>query len=207
MPDAAVSAGGEARNPPSPLLANDLDCHNAMETEVSHPTASSSTGLPPPAPPEGLAAQPLADVAPAGPRAAREPESTSYEGGRGVADCVVRLRCGSIISFYEKNSRFQATCGLHRSCVLTRTGTASNRLGREGQGRPLGLMMAWLAAASQFSGEGDGSHKEPMYIAGIPRKDREEGRATLRHTPFGPALLSCERPKLEDESSEPECVP
>ena len=43
---------------------------------------------------------------------------------------------------------FYATCRYpgHRGCVLTRTGNPSPWKSRAGQGRPLGLLVAWCSA-------------------------------------------------------------
>ena len=68
-------------------------------------------------------------------------------GPRRPADLVIELPFGSI-TFYAERMEFVATCTNverhgHR-CRLTRGSQPSIRTGREGQGRPLGLLTAWL---------------------------------------------------------------
>ena len=62
--------------------------------------------------------------------------------GRGRADMVMGLHGGQI-AFYANKHIFQATCGngAHGRCVLTRSAAGGSRAA---QGRPLGLLSAWL---------------------------------------------------------------
>ena len=152
---------------------------------------------------------PPAPVAPRIPRAVRAGSSvvaSSFD--RGVAEEVVRLPCGSQIRFYEKGARFQATCGLHINCVLTRTGKASKLASRRGQGKPLGLLMAWLLAAPKFKRRCDGLHNDPLFVVGLAKELRKAGRARLLQIERGPQMLQKERKKFTDDSdSEPDVVP
>lgn len=89
---------------------------------------------------------------------------------------------------------------MHGRCILTRTSKESKASNRRGQGRPLGMMVAWLAENHHIS------HTEHMQ-----HKPTLETRAFLRHQYRDEALfchLEClERGKRSGEGSEPEDAP
>lgn len=130
------------------------------------------------------------------------------------ADAVVVVEWGEKgrISFYNKGARFEAVCFKHGPgcCKLTRTGAApkgSRSLSRLAQGRPAGLLAAWLDSADNSNIARAADHKNPFWIAGVSRAQRSAARGKLKGMPFGLDLLSCERAQREEEMSEPEDVP
>lgn len=86
-------------------------------------------------------------------------------------------------------------------CRLTRTLEGSDRRGREGQGRPLGLAVAWCRAAENFDNKADHMAYKPS------RSEREAGRRFLA-TLEGGALMDIERAlRPGEDPAEPEIVP
>lgn len=164
------------------------------------------------APPHGhLAAQsdPLASegsVAPAPqvpqPELQHRAPSVASSVQRDVADVVVPLAHGHI-SFYAKGSRFQATCTQvgHVRCRLTRTGNTSDR--RAAQGRPVGLMCAWLGHLCAPT-----DHRNTFLVKSFGHDARREARHVARAMAGSSALEACERARRPDEAdSEPEEAP
>lgn len=107
------------------------------------------------------------------------------------------------IAYYDKGKRFQATCTQqgHVRCRLTRTSNES--ASRGAQGRPVGLMAAWLGHKC-----GPDEHRNPFLVHSFGHGDRLAARRLLRQAPGGDALQACERVRRADEAdSEPEGVP
>jgi hypothetical protein len=108
---------------------------------------------------------------------------------------------GGKITFYDNKKSFEAVCSnpAHGRCVMTRT--ILPRLTKPSQGRPLGLMSAWLAAGPAAP------NKETHWLF-LPSHDaRVEHRHGLMGTGGGPALVECERPLREGEIAEPMDLP
>ena len=61
------------------------------------------------------------------------------------------------IAFHESKEGFEARCWRHRGCVMSRT--AKERRGRPGQGRPLGLLAAWVMCADDASSKAQHTDK------------------------------------------------
>ena len=105
--------------------------------------------------------------------------------------------------------RFQATCGnpAHQGdlCRLTRTSAPSARGGQRAgpQGRPLGLLAAWLAAAPTAATAED--HKAAVAFLDI--EERRSAREELMKLPSGRSLAELERPQRTGESPEPLGMP
>lgn len=117
------------------------------------------------------------------------------------------------ITYYAKDSRFEAVCrfcqsdGDKQMCRLTRTGRRNER--RPNQGRPLGLMSAWLLAAPKFVDKESHirSHCDRLWLStSLTRAQRRAGRKFLRSLAHGPALLSKEGELRPGEESEPEGI-
>jgi hypothetical protein len=126
--------------------------------------------------------------------------------GVGKAAHVVFVPGGKL-SFYLGKEIVEAVCRCptHGKCVLTRKTTGSSALGREGQGRPLGLLAAWLAKGSSFA-----TKTEHFDLGNRPsRAERMDARAALRAmgTPDALGVLDSERVKRLGEESEAEDVP
>ncbi len=97
------------------------------------------------------------------------------------------------ISYYRKGD-FAAKCFRHPGCFLTRTAKGGRR---ESQGRPCGLLAAWL--------DSDAATKvEHMRLARqLDCEVRRSHRLQLPSCIGGPELLAFERPCREDEDDEP----
>lgn len=147
-------------------------------------------GGPPPPPPAAR-----------GHAGALRPRSAS---AREHAEVRVNFPSGRIV-YYRANGNFEAFCRLHDGrCCLTRTGLASARRARAAQGRPLGLMAAWLTRLTCVASN-RAEHKDALAIASLSHQARFESRRQLRELPGGPELEALERPQRDDEpDSEPE---
>ena len=130
---------------------------------------------------------------------------------KGVA--TVQVYGGSITFCGETaqtKSRFQAQCPLKdehgQGCRLTRAGHAfegARGTRRTAQGRPLGLLAAWLQCAGMCS-----SKEEHQVLAGmVSYEDRLRAREHLLEQPQGPEIAAQERPLLEGEPLEPVGLP
>ena len=73
----------------------------------------------------------------------------------------------------------------------------------KGQGRPLGLLGAWLAMAESFPNSAE--HKAA--ISSITREDRVQARGNLKEIRAAASLFDLERDQSESEEEEPEAVP
>ena len=73
----------------------------------------------------------------------------------------------------------------------------------KGQGRPLGLLSAWLAMATSFPNAAE--HKAA--ISSITRADRVKARDELKEVSAAASLFDLERDQSESEEEEPEAVP
>lgn len=152
---------------------------------------------PPPAPPAPASRAPSA-------RAASHADSV-----RGSAEVVVHFPSCGKISFYAGDNRFEAVCSCHTPtgssrCILTRTSAGSNR--KKSQGRPLGLLAAWLLNA-EVMGTKDDHCNRLWLLSSLSKEDRLAARRYLASLPAGPNLLACERAKAQNEDSEPDGVP
>lgn len=132
--------------------------------------------------------------------------------GRGASGALGKQRrppaayvevSGGSIAFYTSNKVFQAMCSnpFHGACVLTRKNTRLAHMG----GRPLGLMMSWLAMAPVCD------TKEAHWEALAELLDNKEFRAAQREvlaaTAGGAELLAYERAASPGEDLEPTVGP
>ena len=124
-------------------------------------------------------------------------EATS---GRVPAEITVDLAHGRI-TFYRQGF-FTATCYAagHQRCVLTRTALAGRR---RSQGRPLGLLAAWLTMGP------DVPNKEAHWDRSVwpSQAERWAQREVLATVPGGQDLLDQERPQEPGEEIEPDDLP
>ena len=129
-------------------------------------------------------------------------------GPRFDADHVVAVTGGTIRLFKAKGAKpayFRAVCDCgHRRCDLTRTtvGTKKPKAGSvaAAQGRPLGLLAAWLREGRGVCVHDKGSHKR----ASCSRAKRVAARRELKAMPDVTPLFEAERKKRPGEDSEPE---
>eukprot|EP00971_Amphidinium_carterae_P347987 6490258-Amphidinium_carterae.1 len=128
-------------------------------------------------------------------------------GARGVtfsaeAYCHV---AGGKISFYPSKDMFEAVCSnkTHQRCVLSRT--CHSRVLKDKRvvaGRPLGLMLCWLAAGHDCTRAGH-RNKDTWNFS---HDQRAMARTALSATLGGRDLLACERAKLPTEDEEPQTL-
>jgi len=158
---------------------------------------------PPPAPPP--------PVAPRRPAVSEAGSEASIFGDRSAA--LNQVDCGAQvgrISFY-RDGRFEAFCRRpgHVRCRLTRTSKPNNSLGNEGQGKPVGLLLAWLMCevpGASLSSKDE--HCNPFLVCSIDRARRKAARRQMRDMVGGVQLLQRERALREGEAdTEPEDIP
>ena len=108
---------------------------------------------------------------------------------------------GGRITFYENKRSFEARCShpSHVNCALTRSSVGSSVSNRLAQGRPLGLMAAWLHSGSQHDSKF--SHYACRFI---DKAMRNFHRQSLKLNPQAAALLEQERAAREGSGSEPD---
>jgi hypothetical protein len=155
-------------------------------------------------PTEGVASG--GDVVPPSPAGDGAP-SASHTGAPsalalGRASAVVFVEGGKV-AHYAGSSSMEATCNCptHGKCRLTRTVNESSVVGREGQGRPVGQLVAWLAKGNSLP------NKDAHMGIGntLSFADRTAARATLAAmgTTDVTGLFAAERPSRAGESLEP----
>ena len=122
---------------------------------------------------------------------------------RDAAELVVQLPSGDI-RYYRKGNHFVATCRCEKhqdqdvSCSRKRT--ANPPRNRSGQGRPLGLLAAWLEAGPQLDSQAAHVHMQED----ISFEQRKAARARLLALPNAQRLLEFEREQATWETdSEP----
>jgi hypothetical protein len=127
------------------------------------------------------------------------------------AKCVECDVEGGTVRAYPLTNIFEATCNLarhtgggQRPCRLTRTSKGSLAPMREFQGRPAGLMAAWLKAGCRQEVVSREDHQNPFLISLISHEDRVIGREAIMATLNGDVLCSCERAPRPGEPTEPE---
>ena len=113
------------------------------------------------------------------------------------------------IRFYEGQGMV-ATCLRHgRHCRMTRQVTASRVAGREGQGRPLGMLAAWVARGTLPEFDSMELHVGMVKYGPLPdHEERRLARESLAGLPDLDWFLGMERPRRDDEEDEePAIVP
>ena len=131
--------------------------------------------------------------------------------GVGAADVSVDFGFGNI-RFYFSRLELVAQCAnpLHGiRCRLSRSVQGSGTAWRHGQGRPLGLMAAWLLAGQddQLAIPTHADHVKTRTWPKPSLEDRVAARAAIAAHPAGAALIAAERPRRPGEPEEPETVP
>ena len=159
------------------------DCPGTFEEDLpgmGDPSASSSDVPPPPPPP------PPGGGAVRGPRRPAPDAEAVWPGGK--------------ICFYRSNGNFVGVCGnfFHGKCFLTRKFTRAAKM----QGRPLGLIAAWLEAGQHLAGkEAHGDFVEPLvWDPELRVATRDRLKLTIGETH---ELFLHERPREADEPLEP----
>ena len=108
---------------------------------------------------------------------------------------------GGFLTFYGNKQVFTATCGnpRHGRCVLSRTAEPGKR---RQQGRPLGLLTAWLFVGKDLESKADHWNRALWPNAAL----RSQHRELLADVEGADALFDCERPREPGEGPEPEQV-
>ena len=109
---------------------------------------------------------------------------------------------GGVIRYFDKYSRFEATCGnpLHKPCRLTRE--AHGNPDKLGQGRPLGLMASWLEKGHNPCITTHDEHRDPIIMMCIDFDARLAARRRLKKVPGSACLFEAERKHYEFEDFE-----
>ena len=158
-----------------------------------------SAGVPPPSSSAAEAAFPV----PAPP----SPVAPARTGRRKKPAATATFPWGKI-SYYESNKGiFEATCWNpnHGKCVMTRSARAlasSSRAPMPRGGRPCGFLAAWL----ELSCTADKAQHWSPEVMHTSREARRSAREALKATDAGRLLLSYERPRAVDETSEPDTL-
>jgi len=173
-----------------------------QHSDPGDPGSSSSAAQPQPAP---QAAPPPPPPPPPLDSDADGSQATRRGSGGGRAkrarsaptDATVASFGSGRILHYGANDNFMAECNMasHLRCTLTRTARPGRR---KGQGRPLGLLAAWLLDPD--------CHEESRSSAQWARPSFDErvfSRTLLAQTENGPELLQHERAAALDEGEEP----
>ena len=174
--------------------ASDLPSSSSSDLPSSSSGSASSSASPAaPAPCPPLPGSPQR-APPARPRRAVGAEMSSA--------VLVYFVPGGKITMYTKRHIIECVCEnkAHGKCVLTRSMLASTARARTGQGRPVGLAVAWLARAAACETKAD-----HWTAANWPSlADRKAAREVFKTFPGSSALLNEERSERPAEDSEPE---
>ena len=68
-------------------------------------------------------------------------------------------------------------------------------------------MMLWLLRCNEYFNRYDHKNQFNMMLCAVMRQERIDAREYLSTLPFGPELLSKERPQRTDEPEEPHGMP
>lgn len=180
---ASAGAGGAAAGVGEPPVVDGPGSADAGDTGEVAPAAPPLAGDAPPPPP---------------------PAADQPAGVRGAAT-VTFLCPGGSVSFYPSKGSFQAICEHpgHNRCVLTRT-CKSHGFTPDGLpkgGRPIGFLVAWLAAGETMGTKAE--HWSPAALRQDAGARAAMRRAVAESGVAGRLLLSCERPAVDGEPAEP----
>ena len=90
--------------------------------------------------------------------------------------CMVTT--GGKLSFYANTGNFEARCSKHPSCVLTRT----SKRGPRSNGRPLGMLQAWLNMDTPAELHKDKNHCRVALTLAVRQAAREEVKSSASGT-------------------------
>jgi hypothetical protein len=123
---------------------------------------------------------------------------------RGTADFVAVVP-GGVLRLYTASTTMVATCTKHGpKCRLTRKYIGSNIANRVGQGRPIGLLCAWLVLGLHDDISVQVEHKN----LGLPGfGDRDAARASVIDLPELRPFFDLERLRRHGEHDEPLEIP
>ena len=126
---------------------------------------------------------------------------------RSKCDREIILENGILRCYNAPTRKFLvAHCTAHGvdNCRLTRTVLGNDRAGREGQGRPLGYLLAWMAVHEEYA---DG-YQHVREHAPPTLEQRQVARLAAQDHPDLRFLMeSAERPRRPEEPDEPAWLP
>ena len=167
-----------------------------MRVPPEQPEAASSSHQPA-AKPRPEAEVPAAVPEAGAPAAPVPPENAAERKARTKADAVLDFPNGGSIHYYGKTKAMVAFCPkCENDCRRSRTVNASQ--GRPNQGRPLGLLLAWLDDAKNTT-----SRAEHQTLCVPSHAQRQKARDDFRHLPGYDALARVERARREGEAEDP----
>ena len=114
------------------------------------------------------------------------------------------------IHFEERLQKLNAHCSKHKcdKCKADRLTSAHEHPSRRGQGRPIGFLIAWLLEGEDCDTKADHGRECKQELSGINGWEaRIFAREWAKTLPGMQAIFALERPKGDDEDSEPETVP
>ena len=138
------------------------------------------------------------------PPAAVAPHAAAVRGHRSqVADEVLQVPGGEL-RFYAKTNSAVAHCSHHglQVCRKTRTFNKSNALNRQGQGRPLGKLCAWLQCGAHPECRSAADHNQYISTVAPDFAARSAARLALKDIPGSEAFFAKEREQEGHESDE-----
>ena len=113
---------------------------------------------------------------------------------------------GSTLSFYFKDSRYEATCNNKDhvpKCRLTRYLPSKAMAAKKPEkNNPCGLLTKWALDGHEFTSAAE--HHHVFYVLGMSQEDRQSARDHLRTREGGLQLLQCEFCNTDGLAPEPE---
>eukprot|EP00971_Amphidinium_carterae_P336981 6473600-Amphidinium_carterae.1 len=109
------------------------------------------------------------------------------------------------IAYHMSKEAFEATCGYHKNCVLTRTAKGKWTKGCVHAGRPLGMLSVWLSLGASC-GTKEEHWQRDKWKSAMTKLARSEARSELSSLAGGAELISHERALEDGESIEPETL-
>ena len=140
----------------------------------------------------------------AAPVDAAEPSSSRVRGpgpadSRQSADVLSVPGCGEL-RYHSTTRNVVAFCAAHRDRDCRRSRTVVPNARRAGQGRPIGLLVAWLQDPDSHEGPNSRTFVHPF-------DKRQEARNFFDRLPDSGLFGQCERPREAGEGPEPERIP
>jgi len=140
-----------------------------------------------------------------------EDDEGGARGSRDPPEVAVAVTGGSLRLFPPKGTRsayIRANCDCgHGDCNLSRTLNEAEKCVpgsvAEAQGRPVGLLLAWLDKGRSCAVRDKKAHKD-LLVQGVAPSLRRRLRAQFKTDPLSAPLFAAERRKRGGEDSEPE---
>ena len=171
------------------------------EEDSNNPNPSSSSGMP-----VNQQSGPHVKAAP-DPDAVRTVGVRAVGGPRVPREDQIEIPGFGDITFYSASATMVACCRQHhakKACKKSKTVKGSQSFLRQGQGRPIGCLMAWLMEGKNH----DDQHSHVHYgESTLTLAQRKVGRRQFFQLPGAERFMQYERALREHEEDEPEIVP